>query len=122
MNRNKRASRLLAHGRLQSSGEAYMVTEPLGTHLDQSCSAACIIQVICDIAETIIKNSEEDPPILHRDISAANIIMTHEDSGGRGLLIDYQVAGSFELARCFISIDNFPYCYHESLLVNRWRE
>jgi streptomycin 6-kinase len=70
-----------------------MITEPLGSHLDQSCPAACIIQVICDIAETIIANSEEDPPILHRDISAANIIM---DSQKRGLLIDYQVAESFQ--------------------------
>ena len=90
MNRNSRAPRILAHGRLQSSGEAFMITEPLGTHLDQSCPAS-IIQVLCDIAETIIINFAEDPPILHRDVSAANIIM---DPQGRGMLIDYQVKGS----------------------------
>lgn len=83
-----RAPQVLVHGHHPESGEAYMVTEPLGTHLDRSCPASAITTVIFDVAETIIKNSVEEPCILHRDVSAPNIIM---DPGGRGVLIDYQV-------------------------------
>ena len=106
MDRKSRAPRILAHGRLQQSGEAFMVTEPLGAHLDQSCSAVCIAQVICDVAEVIISNSEGDPPILHRDISAANIIM---DSQKRGFLIDYHVGWVFKLIWGPLRFVCYPY-------------
>ena len=79
---------VLAHGR-DKSGVLYMVTEPVGTHLDRSSSAETIARVILDVTKTIIRNAAKEPHVLHRDVSAANIIMDQE---GRGVLIDYQAS------------------------------
>lgn len=79
---------VLAHGR-NESGVSYMVTEPVGTHLDRSSSAEAVVRVIFDVSKTIVNNLAKEPHVLHRDVSATNIIM---DPEGRGVLIDYQAS------------------------------
>ena len=83
-----RVPRVLAHGR-NKSGDSFLVTEPVGTHLDQSCSAEAVARVMYDVSKTIVSNATKEPHVLHRDISASNIIM---DPDGRGMLIDYQAS------------------------------
>jgi hypothetical protein len=66
----------------------YLVVTPRGDHLRQNDSPSLICSVLADVCDAMLFAYHQADNLLHRDLSAGNVVHYH----GQGFLIDWHVA------------------------------